>query len=55
MIYGKLNGFLESGNIQLDQIQKGVLDGAKVFLEDPVNKSFDASKWATLVGKFTLD
>lgn len=51
MIYGKLNGFLESGNIQLDQSQREVLDKAKVFLEDPVNKSFDTAKWAALVGK----
>lgn len=50
MIYGKLNGFLESGNVQLDQSQKEVLEKAKVFLEDPVNKSFDGSKWASLVG-----
>lgn len=49
MIYGKLNGFLESGNIQLDQSQREVLDKAKVFLEDPVNRSFDTAKWAALV------
>lgn len=51
MIYGKLNEFLEKGNITLEAIQKKALDGTKKFLEDPTNGTINVSDWKLLVGK----
>lgn len=51
MIYGKLNVFLQQENIVLDLNQKKVLDGSKIFLEDPTTKTIDLDGWKHLLGK----
>jgi hypothetical protein len=48
MIYGKLNGFLDT--IALEPSQKKVLDQSKDFLENN-DKTLDVSGWKSFVGK----